>query len=234
MDTWPGLSNTMSNAFAAVGRGERVNDNAFFVRKHTFFDRIAVPVTTGLTNATFFTGAFSRFYRNVNNGLVTADQAMWVQTLKLIPEVNVTYATGGVLASGAAVAGGTALNVSPLTQAEEIRAALQGGVVTFKIGDRNWVDNLYGCSNFPSGPQPTIQGFAATTNTNTTTINERIAALLVNGNAAIDAKWPLGQIPLLPQKPFSVVIDWQTAIVPTVAWTLRCEVEGVLVSASNA
>jgi len=223
----------MSDAFARVGRGERLNDNAFFVRKHIFFDRIAVPTSTGITNATFFTGAYSRFYRNINNGLVTADQAMWVQTMKLIPETNVTYLTGAVLSSGESIAGAASAGFGPLTQAEQIRAFLQGGVVTFKIGDRNWVDNLYGCSNFPSGPQPTIEGFAALTSA-ASTAAERTAALLVNGNAAIDAKWPLGQIPLLPQKPFSVSIDWQTAIVPSVAFVLRCEIEGVLVSASNA
>jgi hypothetical protein len=222
----------MSNAFAAVGRGERVNDNAIFVRKHTFFDRISVPNGSTTTNATFFTGAFSRFYRNVNNGLVNADSAMWVQTLKIIPEVNVTYASGAAITSGAPIVSGTsgAPAVSVLTQAAEIHRAIQGGVVTFKIGDRNWVDNLYGCSSFPAGPQPTIEGFAATT---TATV-ERVAALLVNGNASTDAKWALGQIPLLPQKPFSVIVDWQADIQPTVSWVLRAEVEGVLVSAANA
>ena len=223
----------MSNAFAAVGRGERVNDNAIFVRKHTFFDRISVPSGSATTNATFFTGAFSRFFRNVNNGLVNADSAMWVQTLKLIPEVNVTYASGAAITNGTPIVGSaTAANaVSVMTQAAEIHRAIQGGVVTFKIGDRNWVDNLYGCASFPAGPQPTIEGFATSTTTGPT---ERIAALLVNGNAATDAKWPLGQIPLLPQKPFSVIVDWQADIQPTVSWVLRAEVEGVLVSAANA
>ena len=226
----------MSDAFARVGRGERLNDNAFFVRKHTFFDRVSIPNGSTTTNATFFTGAYSRFYRNINNGLVTADQAMWVQTLKFVPEINVTYSSGAAISGGSPIYGGAtvASGISPLTQAAEIHRAIQGGVISFKIGDRNWIDGLYGLSSFPAGPQPTIEGFASVVSAGGTLAAERVASLLVNGNAATDAKWALGQIPLLPQKPFSVSVDWQADIQPTVGWVLRCEVEGVLVSASNA
>jgi len=233
MSQIPGLSTPLVNAMQTLLRGGEPDQNVIFHRKDILFDRLNIP-TGGVTNLAFFQQAQSKWYRNVNSGQLPADTIFIAQAIRLTPEFNVTYADGTRLGTTARTAlGDTAVNVGPLTQAEEARTILQGGMLTFKIGDRNWVDGIYGLSNFPSGPVPTLEGFAATTNNNATTINERIAALIVNGNADVNAKWGLGAIPILPNKSFSINVDWQAQLTVTAPLVLRMEIEGIRVTAAN-
>jgi hypothetical protein len=232
-DIYPGLSRSMSLAFAHVGRTGRNPDwNRFNVRRVKYFHRqvFSTGTSDAVRSLSFFGANQALAVTNIpQQGRLDQDTALWLQAVRVVVDSGVD-ATGAGQATGA-----QSTNSNTATAvAELIRIIIKTGTLTLRVGDRDVVTphGVYGLEAFPAGGGVQIDAALATT---ATSASHQIAG--VNNGAPFASNAWLCQpwFPVLPGKPIVGNITWPVNIQGIASTTITCrmELEGLLVSPAN-
>lgn len=206
MATYPGLSKTVQQVFEAVGRG--ANPTQFYdrivVRRAQFYHRVNVAAAAA-ASLIFFNTTPTPGTTNWNQAGLPLENGFWLRSLRFVPEGDNTLA-GAVTANAEELDDALAATPVAWTFAEQVRRMFQQGIVNLTVGTRKIVDSQFGLENFPQGSGLDIM--AAGLGGTTTATNIGAAAVINNGIRDASNTYDLGWIPVLPQKPVNLTVDW--------------------------
>lgn len=224
---WPGLDDTLAQAFEMVGAGQNINvlPNVR-ARRATYWHRVMVNATaTNQTNIPLFSNATNTVLGTTNlpqPGFLPTQQPMWLTGVSIEPQPgSITIAGNGNGAGGQMV---DAAATDPIANAEEIRALFQTGSFQLKVGDYIVVDN-YGLGQFPA---------AGGIFTGAAEFTGGFGFMALNGFPTADNMYKCTPwYPILPQKQIVGQLTWNAANTVTTTFAIKVTLHGIQVTPSN-
>lgn len=229
--TFPGVSGELSAAALAVAAGVMPDPTQFNVYRHVIQhtrDYAAAGQTTALK---FFNQGPADFITNTpQQGQINDDQFFWGVRVHIDILPNYAAATPAITNAAAAYITGSAALPGAVTNAQQVRDALNLGRVNFKVGTRNIIVNAQGLHRFGAGSGPVIQGVFAGANST----NLYGAVQTINGNPDNFNGWNLSPWMWLSKgRTMDLSIDWPVACPISSAGIVQVSIEGLLIEVGN-